>query len=231
MVKLILLASPRSGTNWLESLMTSRSDVRMDGEILDNPHMRIYPDFAKDPIAGIYGDLWAPSDHAVCGFKLFYFNCRAAHKEKGYVWQVFQQDRSIKVICLTRENLLRMLISWDMATQTNIWSITEPAQDSRLALLLDPGDVLSRLRDIRNGMSRARGVFSAHDVYDVTYEGLLASTMEHCDAIQDFLGLKRQPLKSPLARMETRLISQIVANYEDICAALRGTEFEWMLEG
>jgi len=46
-----------------------------------------------------------------------------------------------------------------------------------------------------------------------------------------FIGLEAAPVRVPYERVNPFPLQQIVTNYDAIAAALRDTEFEWMLTG
>lgn len=226
LVKFIVVGGPRSGSTWMRLALSSHLDIQMAGEILDDPHLRDHPALAEDVWKGLQ-EMWRPTPEAKAkGFKLFYYHCWEYYLQHKYVWEKLRDDKTIKIVFLSRKNLLRLLTSWDLAFKTDIWETTAatPAP-ARPQIYLDPSTVVERLAGIEEGLARLRDVFSGHESYSVFYEDLFPEPDVHLHKIQVLLQVKPRKLNSMLLKLETRPLHDAIENYEEIQKILTGSKY------
>lgn len=122
-----------------------------------------------------------------------------------------------ELIRLRRENLLAQHISGALALQADSWR-QEGYGDARV-VLPDPLGGLQRLKGREMRLDRIIGTRPA---FEITYERI----DEQLDDLQRYLGLDPVPLSSSHRRLRQRPLNEVVANWDDLVEALRGTEFE-----
>lgn len=153
----------------------------------------------------------------------------------------------LRVLNLTRRNYLRYYLSWTKANMTGHWtasdhrSRTDPgragAKDE--AVTLPPDGMLFMLELCRSEnelIDRMLGWYRRY--FEIEYEDLFpvigapAST-EVLGSLAAWLGIENSfpPDKHPRYRKQAVLpLADTIRNYDEIAAALRGTEFEYCLE-
>jgi LPS sulfotransferase NodH len=164
------------------------------------------------------------------GFKLFY-----THNSEGREAWKWLQDRypTLKVIHLTRENLLRVHVSYLISQETRQWVKTAgQTSDSQppMRVHVNLSEWEKRMQYMDAMRSDALSFFEGHDMLQVTYFDLTGNWDETTRHIQTFLGVPLHPLKRSTRRQNPHFLSELITNYDEVHAALCGTEREWMLK-
>lgn len=142
MEKIVILAAPRSGTNYLRSLLNSHPDIRMFGEMFHSnwemPQFHKADPLTADEKSALFRSRFDhPEDFLekyvwlavnarrvkAIGFKLLYGQgCDSAGK-KGEVWDYLLKNNEVKIIHLKRRNILKREISLTHAMRSGQWSL------------------------------------------------------------------------------------------------------------
>ena len=151
----------------------------------------------------------------------------------------FIRCAQIPVLHLIRENILKMIVSHELARQTGIWHRTSEknALEQLPQIHLDPRKVLSAVVQSDRLTRDYQEHFIDYPGYEeVVYEDLIREQKPSYPTLQTvahFLG--RAPVVSTSSDVWCKKttpddISEVVKNWEEIAAALRGTEFAWMAQ-
>lgn len=148
------------------------------------------------------------------GLKLFYeYREMPAYHEN---FRKIAQNKKVRVIHLTRDNLLDSFLSLRMALQTNQWSQTESNKKTELweseLSVTEFNNYLDESEKLRQNMDL---LFTDHQVLHVTYESLTHKTAETLQNIQDFLNVKPRKLFS-LLKKQGNADRSMIANYDDL---------------
>ena len=232
--RFVIAGTPRSGSHWLVSALNAHPDIACTkDEILDDPYLKDHPDFAADPWAGIQA-LWQRGCAArkTAGFKVFYFHCWDYYHEHRPIWSRLGADEGLRVLFLTRANLLELALSWMKARLTHQWSIKDAAARIEVPPVEVDAAELSRMFDhIEAGVARMEAFFCTQAQLRVTYEDLFDDTASRLNEIQDFLGVARRPLTGRFAKQETRPPHEAIRNFDALQRTFSGTRyagfFEW----
>src|SRR4051812_16902643 len=73
----VLVASTRTGSSWLASLLDSHPAIRFHGELMNLEHAPL--EALRDPLAYLEDQLTMPPGVAVAGFKLLQHQARVAY--------------------------------------------------------------------------------------------------------------------------------------------------------
>ncbi|HXQ24185.1 MAG TPA: hypothetical protein VN812_21060 [Candidatus Acidoferrales bacterium] len=225
--RFVLAGTPRSGSNWLISALRGHPDIVCEGEVLDDPYLKDHPEFAADLPRGL-ANLWQParSGQRAVGFKLFYFHCWDYYQEKRGIWSTLRDDKDIRIVLLTRNNLLALALSWKKARLTGQWLIRErPVGEATQPLELDPAELWQMFEHIEAGMRRMDQIFLGHPQLRVTYEVFFGDPVSHLNDIQDFLGVARRPLRAELLKQETAPLHHAIRNFAALKQAFADTRF------
>ena len=174
--------------------------------------------------------VWASGTGAeVVGFKLF-------PDQSKDVWTEVLNSASTKKILLSRENILRRELSYQIATKTGQWvQFSDDSERQRIKFDLD-----AFWRRIEIGQQHEAELFkklkiSGQDYLRVTYENLTCKYTElEVNRIYDFLGLDScnsgiEDVK--LKRQNSSAFEELVTNFKEIDDSLSGTEYAWMIKG
>lgn len=236
-IKFIILGSPRVGSTWILSALTSHPHVIGYGEIFDNVNFlenlndplpyALYPDetmayFEKlkeeDPAGLLDNYIYRKYHEAIkcVGFKFFYDQpehepCRS--KVLNYL--TFHND--ISIIHIKRKNLLESIVSLEIALTTNNWVKTPNNPDSEVQpFVLGYNRCLQLFEERERQQQRFDTLFKHFNTYQLYYEDLLNSPLTHFMAIQSFLGLEPRELYTVLKKQKTKPLPALLLNYEEL---------------
>ena len=245
--KFLILCSPRTGSNMLVSLLASNPATLSMAELFD--HRTVYFSVQVENRGLKNGDeAWLqvkrenPTQFLNCifgsysntiravGFKFFYHHDISACG-RGVVWDALVGMRDLRIVHLRRRNTLRALVSLEIAKSTQRFvTFTEGAEMVRVKLEMDT--ILHALQSTAQSEHEQRVLWDSHDLHEVWFEDLAMNPIAVTRAVEHFLDVPVGPEPTtPLFRQNPRSISDMVANYSDLCNTLTGTPFEWMLVG
>jgi LPS sulfotransferase NodH len=218
--RFIVLARSRTGSYLLLSFLNAHPNVRSDREILHTLH-------GRDPIDIIARSFGREPRHVKAkGFKVFYYH---PNGESGTrVWDHLEAMDGLHVIHLTRRNILRTLISQKIATRQGVWKTDRPLSTTTV----ENKQVSFTVEELTKGFERTREWeregehrFRAHPLLPVTYEDLRADPGGTFRRVTDFLGVPPAEPHTDLVRQNPESVRELVANYDELAEAFRGTEW------
>jgi LPS sulfotransferase NodH len=243
--RFILLASGRTGSNFLADLLNSHPRARCFGEIFNPSSVdRIrwkcvgYETTSEllqlrddDPVALLERVVFSnhPSEAQACGFKLFYYHAQKPPWDA--VWPFLREDRSLEVIHLRRRNELRKHVSEEVARATGRWHIANDADAHRdISLELDIERCLRAIDVFREQEQRALAALGPHETLDLYYEDLIQDTVARMGEVLRFLGLDERPLRAGTKKQIRQPLSDLISNYGEVRDALAHTRWSRFLE-
>jgi len=144
-------------------------------------------------------------------------------------------ETGAKVVHIVRLNKLRILVSEEVSKATGLWSLSNP-QDKlteKKALRIDPKAALTFIdSQLVQQQRTAAQLARVSDLETIEYESMFDGDLfsEHTQAIARRFMVKPEVDPRPRnIRMNPEPIAQLVENFDEIAAALRGTAHEWML--
>jgi LPS sulfotransferase NodH len=238
--RFVVLTLPRTGSHYLCGLLDSHPHVLCHQEIFNPDHVwfsmryKGRHDPALTDIAardrdrlGFLRRVWADREGRSCvGFKLFHF-------DHPLLLDAVIRDRSIAIILLYRQNLLRTWTSWEIACRTDIWnSIDREKLGNREPVRLDFDlesfvAYVQKSRALRTVMSQ-RLEAADRMALEVSYESLTAGTA--MASVTAFLGLDPgAALRSPFLRIGGPRLADSYRDFAAVERALAGSSMAWML--
>lgn len=165
------------------------------------------------------------------GFKLFYYH---ALEGDQWVWSRLKRDRSITIIHLTRQNILRSLISKKIGLMTKRW--TENIYNNDVIPLEDK-KVYIAAKECRNyfeemtaNQERTNKIFANHSLVHVSYEELAGNTREVIDNLYNRLGVKPYRKDSQLKKQNPESIKELVLNFEELKNEFKDSKWKSFFE-
>lgn len=231
----VVVSRPRTGTNLLRSLLNGHGQVLAFGEVFRSPEfigwaMPGYPRIGplrrrleQDPVRFLDEVVYGPHPRRfqAVGFKLFYGHAR----RPGWspVWEHLQGRREVVVIHMRRHNVLKSLLSFELAARTGVWQ-------SRSGWTRDPGPLTLNDDHCRQVFERTRQWarecderFAGHVRIDLYYEDLVRDRAGEMGRVYDALGVEPRDVAPATRRQGTRPLSESIANYADLKARFAGT--------
>lgn len=237
-IPFIILAAERTGSNLLSGMLDSHPRIVTGGEFF-NPvlmeQVRVpwhlaadaeRKDLANlrttDPIAflGTVQNQAAKANYGAVGFKLMY-----NHSDRlPAVREHLSSDKQLRVIHLTRRNLLERLLSKRRAELTGKWqqrSDENGGSSQQPAVTIDLGDLVRDLMRIEAWQQQYRTVFADHPLLEMEYERL--SVDPHAEARRAIEFLAQDPT-AELAVRDTKTstdeLRTAITNHDDLRATL-----------
>lgn len=163
------------------------------------------------------------------GFKLMYSQLRRYPEILPYLVR-----NRIRAVHLVRRNHLDVLISFAIKREIGKAHVLSPSdRPSEVTVELDTTSLLRDVRKLELKHSVGRKVLRLARLrhLEVAYEDLVADPARF-DLIREFLELpgSQELPQSNILKTRTGRQRDVVANYDDVCAALQGTKFAALLE-
>jgi LPS sulfotransferase NodH len=221
----LILTAGRTGSSHLVSLLDSHPELCCFGELFRQAEAS-FPFFyvntphtdPRDYLASLAGRV----GNRLMGFKLT-AHCMTIHPEAASLLQ----DARVRVILLRRANLLAQAVSGSLAKATDVWHSTGPERDPNAQVRIEPKRIVGTLVKLQEQQIALAALCQGHPVFDLSYEDL--ATGNRLDDLQRFLGVESRPLTSRYRRLDPRPLREKIENWEEVRAALAGTQFEGLL--
>jgi LPS sulfotransferase NodH len=236
-VNFILLGEVRTGGTVLADSLSRHSRLTVSGEILDFGPSDYWKQRRLPMVARLYADRTDvnPQSNLVPLLNqiLTEYNGFVLHRqwqiaESNPAWAYLAARRGLKVIHLHRENVWRQYVSEQLAKASAVWHLERPDQPRPAwqPIAIDLAHCLHTMRERRRFLHWGQALFAERPAVTLRYEDIEADIGGVLSYCQGFLGVPRENLPVTHRKLTNRPPSQLVANFEAIRAALRGTEFE-----
>lgn len=234
LIRFVILAAPRTGSNWVCSMLNSHPEILCHHEIFNpagihyaldhrNGDLDIGTPEERDRAPEMILDrLWQTHfDKRVVGFKL----------NLGQDRRVFERvlaDAAIKKLVLLRRNRIRTYVSEMIAEKTGRWESYDLTDSIRPTLRIDVD-----LNDLMNHIERNRRYFagisktletSGQSFLQVEYEDLMAKA--DWSRLLRFLGVSSRSaeLKPGTRKQSHADLRELIVNFVELESALQGSE-------
>ncbi len=242
----VVFTTQRNGSTWLMSVLNGLDGVSAQGELFlprpRSPETRWDSDFALPRYVESnrqYGPVRPLSVFkyltalyrrgGTVGFKLMYSQLRRYPEILPYLVK-----KRVRVVHLVRRNHLDVLISFAVKREIGKAHILSPEdRPSEVRVELDTRSLMRDMRklELKHAVGRLVLRLARLNHIEVAYEDLVADHMQFVH-VQEFLGVPagQGVPRSNILKTRTAGHQQVVANYDDVRAVLRGSRFEHMLE-
>ena len=225
-VRFMILSEERTGSTFLQMLLNSHGQIICRGEILNpsdevrrnsTPHYLPRLGVDDDAVEYLESNVFGPVPETVraVGFRLMY-----SHAQDGRWRQArrhLMNDNEVRIIHLTREDLLARYLSHRLALENGRWILTEDASESPTdSIRLDLEDCVRSFTESEQNRAETDRLFSAHPKYDLTYETLTRDVDLEIQRVLEFLGVAPQQLSSPTRRQRSRSKAEVIENFEEL---------------
>jgi LPS sulfotransferase NodH len=218
-VHFAVLTRSRTGSNLLVSFLNGHPDIFCEGEIFAlmrgrNPVGRLESAFGRQP-----------RRVKAKGFKIFYYHPLDA--DGTALWRRLEAMPGLRIIHLTRNNVLRTLLSRKIAGLQDGWTATR----------YDCTGVESRridftVRELEEGFGQTReweraaeARFRAHAVLRLSYEQFTEDPSGTLARILAFLGMRGMAPATGLRKQNPECLGALISNYGELKAAFSNTEW------
>lgn len=218
-VRFIVLTRSRTGSNLVVSFLNSHPQVFSEGEIF----ARIQGRDALVRLKSAFGR--QPRHIKAKGFKLFYYHPLDA--DGTVLWRELESMREIRVLHLTRRNVLRTLLSRKIAGMQDKWTATkyDKSEVLRRRVHFSVQELEEGFRQTREWERVAEARFHAHPMLKVTYEDLVRDPRQQNARMLEFLALDDLAPSTSLRKQNPEHLGSLIDNYSELKAAFGDTEW------
>lgn len=247
--KFVIVGTQRTGTTLIRTSLDSHPDLICSGEVFKGgrrpykhpdgywafcratPLNRIRHYLARTRnVRDFLSQLLAREGAQAIGFKLMYSHARRYPEVVQFIG-----EGGLSVVHVTRRNVLKTLISRDVARVTGVYHRTAESSEStergQAAISLDPSTLIARLDGVTREEQAWDALLGEHSsLIKVCYEDFVDERVLETQRLLQFLGLRFVELRSPLQRLSPTDMRLIIANYDEVASVLRPTPYHQLLE-
>lgn len=236
-IKFIILSRSRTGSEYLRSLLNSHGQISVFGELFkQEDHFNWdYPGYYRsrkkregleeNPVLFLEREIFRkyPKKQLAVGFKIFYYHAQTDNWKS--VWTYLQDQKDLKVIHLTRQNILETHLSRKRANGSGKWINLTGEKDDVQPVILDYAECLEDFTKTRQWEEQSRTFFDGHARLEVQYENLLDENHAVLQNIQRFLTVDEKDLRSITHKQSHKPLSKSIANYLELKEKFKDTEW------
>jgi LPS sulfotransferase NodH len=249
LVNAMILTSQRTGSTFLAEVLDAHPQVRCYGEILNGSAVRPPPlvrefKYAAKTWRYLVSGAWRPiatiercyrnSDKPVVGFQAMYNRV-----DTPSVRRFLQERKDIRIIHLRRENLLKQYVSKVLLTRKRgahrdrPWSPHATRPVPVVTTHISPDKAIEEMRKIRELFREFEQFLSGHRKIELVYEEMISGqslSAAAWAAVGELLEIEPAEASSDQIKFNPGNLRPMVENYDELAAALKGTEFERYLD-
>jgi len=240
--KYIIMTHGRSGSSMLAGILRQHSQIISFSELFHHQaiqfNTRGYNNYSKPLLLlrNCYPTYFL--DHFIfltysenikaVGFKVFPSDLNRIRFAP--VWEWLNCNKDLKVIFLTRRNLLASITSKEKAMKTGIWGINDTSKRDKLKVTLDYEWLVKQFNLRRRLITEAFNRLSNHQIFQITYEEIISDYKRKIRNIQNFLGVDFELHKPIQKKQEVQPLSEVITNYDELRDRFINTEWSNFFE-
>ena len=244
-MKAIILTSQRSGSTFLGRCLESHPSIKSHGELLVGGNIKAPSALhGKRTLTKLYrfvvARAWDPVDimeryYARKEAPVVVFRAMYNHVDNRAVRAWLKEHKEVRIIHLRRDNLLKQHVSKLLlgVRRERPW---QPHTDHEIPVAsvhVSPERAVKDMQRVRDNFIRFEKLLSDHRKTELVYERMCHGqtlTQEAWEQISDLLEIESVPIAADLVKMNPDDLRPMVENYDELAAALAGTEFERFLD-
>lgn len=154
------------------------------------------------------------------GFKLMYSHALSQES----LLDRLSADRTIRIVHLTRRNLLRRLVSERQAYATNQWGVgrgTELEPRPQIEIAMD--DIVNSIQTVERHQIMFNSIFRFHPMLRLVYEDLAEHPLRVAARTAEFLGVAPNPVSRPdyFQKTGTEDLSRALTGFDELRSHVR----------
>lgn len=241
-IRAVILTTQRTGSTSLVVSLGTHPDIECAGEILigapDAPRPQVRGRFKNVArIANIVtSGAWLPGRrmerfYSGGSARVRVFKAMYNQLANPFALRYLRDDRTIRVLHLRRQNLLKVHVSRLLMGKRDRVQATTAVDAVRTHV--DPHKAVGAIRRARERYERFDALFGGHPRLQLDYESLFDGqelSAEVTASICEFLSVEPHPMRSNLTKLNPESLQDMVTNYDELAAAVARTEFADMLK-
>lgn len=219
-VRFIVLTRSRTGSNLLLSFLNSHPNIFAEGEIFATLH-------GVDPLARLRAVFGRQPRHIKAkGFKIFYYHPLDAKADD--LWHEIEHMDDIRVVHLTRQNVLRTLLSRKIAGMKESWTGTrfDSADPGSKRVTMTTEELAEGFRQTREWEQSAAMRFRSHPMLQISYEELVRDPGEVFAKLLTFLEVPVSSPRTALRQQNSESLRELIGNYDQLKKHFVGSRWQ-----
>lgn len=184
----------------------------------------------RDPVGFLRDFVWQAGDRAAAGFKAKYEELLLPRYAE--VLEAIRADPGLRVIHLTRDNLLERFLSQHLATRVHgVFNVVEGRErPPPVRVRLSADECLEDFRRTEARQARFREWLGGHPVLELTFEDLVGAQDDTLARVQEFLSVDPRPLTTRSTRIRTGSLREAIENFDELAERFRGSPYRRFFE-
>lgn len=239
-----MLHAGRCGSSVLADLLNQHPGFRWAGELFEDMLPAYYRMAAERRAEHVIGNSLYFRDCRYYGFDSKYLPEQHLHRDLANKTPVAYVALLEKLgfshyILLDRRNHLRRAVSVAIGTQTRLWNTDRPA-GARITVRLDPARFVSYgcemtlqqyFASLEERYRTFAGLLRGQRLLELVYEDdIERDPMAAYRKVCAFLGIEPVAVQVRLQKLNPHPIRELVENFDEVAAVLKGTPYAWMLD-
>ncbi|MEX2123284.1 MAG: sulfotransferase [Woeseia sp.] len=245
-MKAIILTSQRSGSTFLHSCLDAHPQIKGYGELLRGGNLQPRKPLLRNrkltkAYCYIRARAWNPerimdtyfgrNEAPIVVFKAMY-----NHADNRRVRRYLAEHEEIRVIHLRRENLLKQYVSKVLMVKKRGERPWQPHTTYKIPVVsarISPRRAIDEMCRVRNSFMDFERLLSRHKRIEVVYERLFNGptlSNEAWAAVSELLEIEPANATTDYIKINPNDLRPMVENYDELAAALAGTEFAKYLD-
>lgn len=221
--KFVIICDSRTGSTLLLNMLGFHPEIEVEGERFKNINKRSGID--------IWNSIFRKRQARIkyVGFKLFYFHSQGEDKS---VWDSLNNDKSITIIHLRRENMFRSLVSKKIGLNTKQWTENINSKKnidlSKKKVEIDINECESYFNQISSYQSQTDEAYKNHKLIPILYEDLSSNPRLVIDQLYLKLGVKGFKRNSELKKQNPEKLSELIINYNELKQHFNNSKWDYL---
>ena len=225
--KFIILSGPRTGSSLLATFLDSHPNMSCNLEIFHTLSQKDYMEVLGETYPKLPGKIGAK------GFKMVYG--QPMDNPTSEIWNTLANMEDVYVIHLFRRDMIRQVVSWYLASETNVWvKKSEHSQDradtGNALISITPEQMRERLKIFHENKARYSELFKNRTMITLFFEDLTAHPYDTLREVTDFINQPYARMSTELRKQNPHDLSDILENYEELKSAFANTEYAWSFD-
>ncbi len=233
-INFCLWHSGRCGSTVLTSLLNQHPKIYCAGELLENYSKR-YKDLTDKSGGWSEGKWHIRRDMLKGGTKAFGFEMKIWHLDRLGVSVSEAMDFLSEIdfnrhVVLERQNYLRVIASGHVLRKTSRSYIKLESTPTLTKIYIDPEELDSSICKFSDFYTELKMLLGQDCLWLVYERDILKDPKIAFEKVTNFFGFDPVEATVRLKRINPYPLREIILNFDEISAHLKGTAYEWMLE-
>lgn len=232
MVPFVIVADVRTGSTLLASSLDGHPQVRCYGELfhpedlpdnrIEGPHTGAAADVGD--AAALLRAAFRRDGHRARGFKAMAFLPLPSQARWSDAWERLRDVHGLQVLWLTRQNRVAQFASMEVARQTGVFHPHDHdplyRAEHRPTVSIDPARFRAWVAERDALLARRRAQLGGLRSLELDYETLTGDWAASLARVQAFLGVDALPLEPVKRKQESRPLTEVIRNYDELARSL-----------